>query len=305
MFISRLIDKILAFDPYGIGYWHGMRGVFAFLALCAVNYFYSVDNPFFYFFYLPMACLSIEMLGESFKEKIQLYIITVTWAAVTVVIFGLCSTHKMLLLFVVFSFSMFVYVFFARNYKHPLVLAPTVLSLGAFSLNYHFANVDLCRALYHFGIMLFAGTIICAVLVLFPKHFIFKIWYRIFYATLCRSKLYLNQEYSTNCSMGLMQTMGLELQYASMLTKNYKCVLRVISAHHKLIYALVSFIEYPQYFNEDKLLIHDSLAVLSLQVKQCKPCYLTQLHNNTEIQNLVHALAKEWNKLCAIYFFTK
>ena len=74
MFISPLIEKINAYDPFRIHYCNGLRALVALLSLFVINYFYSINNPYFYFFYIPITCLSLETLGETNIEKAKIYL---------------------------------------------------------------------------------------------------------------------------------------------------------------------------------------------------------------------------------------
>lgn len=304
MSISQLVKQLNRYDPYHICFWNGIRAVSALIGLLTVNFIYGIHNPYFYFFYIPITCISIEILGENPYERAKLYIISVFWSALAVFVFGLSATHRGLELLTIFGFSSLTYFFFIHHYKHALVSAATILSLGGYSLNYHFANVDIYQALNHFGLTLFAGMIVVSILFFFPRQVYWKIWHRILTKNLIQGLNFLSSPAPRQACMFLFQSFSTQLQYARMLRKPTKTLLKATILNHELLESIVVMQNYSTYSTSQITSLRQNLQTLIDVLIAKRPCPLTAIDTLTPLDRQIWQLAKEWNKLCAIYFST-
>ncbi|WP_240610456.1 hypothetical protein [Legionella qingyii] len=60
MFISKLIRIIEDYDPYGNHRVNGVKVTYVLLILFAVNFIFSIPNPYFYYFYIPITAMAAE-----------------------------------------------------------------------------------------------------------------------------------------------------------------------------------------------------------------------------------------------------
>lgn len=297
MFIYRLIEKLQTYDPYHIHYWNGVRAVIALIGLFTVNYFYAVENPYFYYFYVPMTCLSLEVLGGTVMEKNRLFMYGVFWSALAILLFGLCAHHPVLELIVIFVFSVFIYQHFIAYYQYPLISAATVLSLAAYSMNYH--NIDFYMVWYHFGITIFAGTIVFAVLNLLPSKIYFLIWYRIFSQNLTLVLRLFQAQGDRQLAMKILASFPLQLRYARMPQQKRVNLLKLSARFHELVENLVAMVLFSEYFFENHQALQKNLSYLSHHVNQRTPCLLELFERSNATEELIYKIAKDWNTLCA------
>lgn len=300
MFISPLIDKINAYDPYRIHYCNGLRAVIALFSLFCIQYFYGVNNPYFYFFYIPITCLSLELLGETSLEKTKIYLQSVIWSALGVALFCLTAHHPFLELVVVFSFSLLVYYVFIKHYPYPLVSAATILSLSAYGLNYE--NLNIYNVCNHFGVTLFAGFIIAGVLNLMPQKIYFQIWYRLFNHSLLLVSELIESKTPKDKAMQVFSLFPLQLRYARMHRKKHIRLLKTTSALHTFIEHYVAIKIYPDYFYENQRTIQKNLNYLSYHVQHHSPCLLELFTQSNTTEIMLYKVAKDWNELCITYF---
>ena len=300
MFISTLIDKKNHYDPYRVHYYQGIRAVIALFSLFCIQYVYGVINPYFYFFYLPITCLSLEILGETSMERTKIYLQSVTWSAFGVLLFGLAAHHPLLELLVVFSFSLWVYHVFIKHYPYPLISAATILSLSAYGLKYQ--NVDIYQACAHFGISLFAGMVIATVLKLLPQKMYLEIWYRIFHHSLLLAGELITASSPKDKAIQLLSLFPLQLRYARMYEKKQIGLLKTTAALHTFIEHVVAIKMYPAYFSENQTAMQKNLSYLQYHVQQRTPCLLELFTKANATEIMLYKIAREWNKLCTTCF---
>jgi len=297
MFISPLIEKINAYDPFRIHYCNGLRALVALLSLFVINYFYSINNPYFYFFYIPITCLSLETLGETNIEKAKIYFLSVLWSAIGVAIFSLTANHPVLELGVVFTFSLGVYYVFIKCYPHPLISAATILSLSAYGLNYQ--NLNLYKVGNNFGITMLAAVIIVVVLNLFPKKMYLQIWCRIF----CRSLSLANNlslaQRPQDEALQIFKLFPLLLRYAR-ISKQTNLIKTTLSLQTFLHHCIARQI-YPHYFTEHKDMLQQNLNYLFIQVQQNSPCQLVKFSKSNPTAVILYNIARDWNRICENY----
>ena len=110
MFISQLKDKLHAYDLYGEHRTNGLKILFVLQFLFLFNFIYTVSNPYFYFFYVPLTAFTAEILGRSLEEKYLFLFATITGCAVSIFFFGLFSIYKLFFIFFV-TFKQMVEIF--------------------------------------------------------------------------------------------------------------------------------------------------------------------------------------------------
>jgi hypothetical protein len=296
MFISQLIHKLNEYDPYRIHFWNGIRAIIALLSLFCIRFIYGIENPYFYFFYIPITCLSLELLGETIYEKTKIYLQAIFWSSLGVVLFNLSANHPILELIITFSFSMFVYHFFINNYPYPLISSATILSLAAYSLNYE--NLDFYNLLHNFSITLFAGIIIAFILNIFPKNIYLKIWYRIFLHSIQLTIELLETPSSSEKKIYLLSLFPLQLRYARMYKKKHITLLKTSALLQALINNLIAISTYPELFLENKENLKKNIIILFKNINQYTACTFDVSKKSNTSLILLHKIIKQWNQIC-------
>ncbi|KTD13121.1 phage minor tail protein [Legionella hackeliae] len=177
MFMSKLYNVIEHYDQYGVHRLNGLKVVYILLILFLVNFLFSIPNPYFYYFYLPITALGAEMVGETLEEKYFLLFSCLIIAIVTVFLFDIFAVSPFFWIFA-FFYSAFLYLVAIDNRRHTLVIVPIALSLGAYSLLYREINISFYTVLSNCLTTILSMIIIFAALVLFPRSYYFRLWLR-------------------------------------------------------------------------------------------------------------------------------
>lgn len=180
MFISQLKPKLLAYDQYGEHRTNGLKILFALQFLFLFNFIYTVTNPYFYFFYVPLSAFAGELVGTSLEEKYLFLFCTLIGCTISIFFFGVFSVYKLFFVFFVFFYSLLLYYVVIHYLKKMLVLVPLILGLAVYSLIYENADSNFYIALNNVLETLAALILICLALYLFPKTYYFAIWRRAF-----------------------------------------------------------------------------------------------------------------------------
>ena len=109
MFISQLKNKLAIYDRYGEHRINGLKAVFILELLFLFNCVYTVPNPFFYFFFVPMSAFAAEIAGTCLAEKYLFLFFTIMGSTLAIFLFGLLSVYKLFFIFFVFAYSLLIY----------------------------------------------------------------------------------------------------------------------------------------------------------------------------------------------------
>ena len=193
-----------------------------------------------------------------------------------------------------------VYYIFIKHYPYPLISTATILSLGAYGLNYQ--NLDFYMACNHFGVTLFAGIIIAGVLNLLPQKMYFHIWWRIFNHSLLLVCELIDATSPKDTAMQVLRLFPLQLRYARMYRKKQVSLLKTTVSLHTFIKHCVTIKVYPHYFSEDQITIQKNLCYLSYHVKHRSQCLLELFTQSNSTEIMLYKIARDWNELCKTYF---
>lgn len=180
MFISRLIQTIECYDPYGLHRLNGMKVVYVLFILFLFNFFLNIPNVYFYYFYVPITAMSVEVVYERIKDKYYAFIATVLGTCLMVLLFDLFSPFPLFFLFAVFVCAALLYLMALRWLGFFMPLVPIILSLAAYSLLYPDLNINLRMAIDNLLTTLFALCIVLLSLWSFPLSYYYRLWLRAF-----------------------------------------------------------------------------------------------------------------------------
>ncbi|MDQ5922057.1 MAG: hypothetical protein QG673_2116 [Pseudomonadota bacterium] len=178
MFISILSELLENYDKYGIHRLNGLKVVYVLLILFTVNLVYTIPNPYFYYFYIPITAMGAEVAGETVKAKYWLLFCALIGSITAVFLFHITYSYRLFFLFCAFFLALFLYLGALRIKNQMLVIIPIILSLAIYSLLYGSINTNF-YAIINNGITTFiAMIIILAALILFPQSLYFRVWLR-------------------------------------------------------------------------------------------------------------------------------
>ncbi len=179
MFISKLSNLIESYDQYGSHRVNGLKATYLLSVLIAFNSFFSIPNPYFYYFYIPITALIAEVAGETIKEKyLQLFYCIIS-SVITVFLFNIFAPYWYFPIFA-FFYSLFLYLAWINSKHHALVIAPVSLSLGAYSLLYTEINLSFYDILNNCLTIIIAMIVMFSGLVFFPLSYYYRLWLRSF-----------------------------------------------------------------------------------------------------------------------------
>ncbi|KTD05014.1 hypothetical protein OQJ19_11260 [Fluoribacter gormanii] len=177
MFISKLIRIIEDYDPYGNHRVNGVKVTYVLLILFAVNFIFSIPNPYFYYFYIPITAMAAEVVGDTIKRKNVLLFYCIWWAVISAFLFDILSISPFFPIFA-FFYSFFLYMVAIKSRMHTIVIAPVALSLGAYSLLYKDVNTSFYAILNNCLNTFIAMAIVFAALAFFPRSYYYRLWLR-------------------------------------------------------------------------------------------------------------------------------
>lgn len=177
MFISKLTHIIEAYDPYGNHRVNGLKAIYVLLMLFAVNFIFSIPNPYFYYFYIPITALAAEVVGETLKRKNLLLFYCILWSAISAFLFDFFSVTPLFPI-LAFAYSFLLYLIAIHSRMHTVVIAPVALSLGAYSLLYREINTSFYIILNNCLNTFIAMAVVFAALAFFPRSYYYRLWLR-------------------------------------------------------------------------------------------------------------------------------
>ena len=306
MFISQLKNKVLAYDKYGEHLTNGLKILFVLQLLFLFNFVYTVEHPYFYFFYVPLTAFTAEIIGTTLEEKYLFFFFAVVGCSISIFLFGLLSEYKFFFIFFAFVYSVSLYYLVIHKLKKMLALVPLILSLAVYSLIYENADSNLYIALNHMLQTLVAMVLIFIGLYLFPKRYYLAIWHRAFKEVLLKLE-YLTAEISTDEIKIIPIFSGIIVmqRYCTMLsrTMKYYSVLKITLLTFELITTLSYFLSFKKTIKMQYIKVLNQY--LKRMLRACKkkktivlsPQEITLLHQTHSLK-IVYQLIMSWNYLC-------
>ena len=178
MFISKLIHTVELYDKYGIHRLNGVKVVYIFLVLSFFNGLFSVPNPYFYYFYLPITALTAEVTMTTLKDKYTSFIYTILGSSIMIVIFAIARPYPFFFFISIYACTIICYLIALRKLHMMLPFVPVILSLAAYSLLYPSLNQNLHMTVYNIITLLVSTAIILSCLRLFPLSYYYRLWMR-------------------------------------------------------------------------------------------------------------------------------
>lgn len=306
MFISRLKNSILRYDPYGEHRINGLKAVLITELLFVFNYFYSIPNPYFHYFYIPLTAFAAEIVGETLKEKFILYFFTVAGSILAVMGFDLSASYQIFFIAFAFGYSLLLYWVGINKLKNMFVPAPLILSLASYSLIYGNTNSGFYAALNHALISIVALTIAMSGLILFPRRYYFWIWRNAFTQALIKVSNYVGQiQNGTHTVVPIIPDTIVMEKYAKMLMPKMKIysVLKITILTMDLVMSLSYLVAFQNQLRAPYIeFLHRQLKALIKSCLQKQPLNISSqdqkiFHETHELRSLM-SLISSWNYLC-------
>lgn len=301
--VKQLHNQLRKYDPYGEHLVNGLKAVFILELLFLFNYVYTVTNPFFYFFFVPMSAFAAEIAGKTLQQKYIFLFFTIMGSTLAIFLFGVFSTYKTFFIFFIFAYSLLIYFTAIYKLHNMSVPAPLILSIAIYSLIYNNSNSNFYIALNHALQSITAMLIMFAGLILFSKKYYLTIWYRAFSSVL--SEIQSAVDKITNQQMTTMPIISGTLimeQYANMLSRrmSHFSVLKITLITFELITQLAAWTICP----ENIKITHQQLFASHLQrftaaVKLKHPLTIQKADfPDFYALQALYKLILSWNYLC-------
>lgn len=308
MFISQLKNKLLAYDQYGEHRINGTKALFVLELMMVFNFFSSMQNPYFYYFYAPLTCFTAEITGTTLEEKYLFLFCTLVGSALSIFLFDVLSVYNVFFVFFVFFYSIGLYALVLQILPNMLVVVPLILSVASYSLIYgSFHEGNFYVALNH-ALQTLAATLVAFIaLYLFPQKCYFVIWRRAFCDVIANLESFslkiINQEAKTVVISSGTIMMS---RYAKMLPRRmkYLTVLRLTMLAFELVMGMSYLFSFQKQMKKSYVVVlHAYLAKFSEACKRHKPLTLKpqelSAFNETHELKTLYKLIVSWNYLCA------
>ncbi|HAU1151997.1 TPA: FUSC family protein [Legionella pneumophila] len=308
MFISQLKDKLASYDKYKEHRINGLKAVFVLQLMILFYFFSSIDNPYFYYFYAPITCFTVEAAGTTLKEKYLLLLYTLLGSILSIFLFGIISVYNVLFIFFVFFYTLALYFLVLHHFKKMLVIVPLMLSLASYSLIYGVeADSNFYIAINNALYTLAAMAVIFAGLFLFPKKYYFDIWERAFFEVITGL-----ESLSAKICKGEVKTIAIFSgiivmeRYSKMLPRNIKCysILKITMLSFDLILTMSYLLSFQKQLRREYVIVlHHYLERLCKACKARQPVILSDQElpafKETHELEVLYQLILSWNYLCA------
>jgi hypothetical protein len=296
MFISNLIHTIETYDPYGLYRLNSIRMLYILIILFAFNIVFALKTPYFYFFYLPLTVMSVELAATTVQERTKILIYTTFYSVLWIFIINILRPYQFIYILAVFTSSMSLYLMAFKHQQLNLGAVSAILSLVAYSLNYPKINSDLNQLINDMITTTLAVLVILGAIVLFPLSYYYRLWLRALILLIQESleSLISNQTQNPEEKKSI-NTHAIQLtQFTKLLPHKLPLytIIKINLLTHKL-HSMCSVKHKSTY--EDKNLISD-LSQLLNSIQQEQPCSLPKSNHIVCI-----SLIKSWNRLCLIY----
>ena len=147
--ITKLRNIIEEYDKYGEHRINGVKVVYVILILFLVNMLYTIPNPYFNFFYIPITAMGAEIANNTIKSKYIAFVYTVIGSIISVFLFDLTISYPIFFLFFAIFYSILLYMVALHWVKSLFAPVPLILSLAVYSLAYGQISTDLYIAINH------------------------------------------------------------------------------------------------------------------------------------------------------------
>lgn len=306
MFISQLKNSLNNYDPFGEHRVNGLKAVLVLELLFLFNFFYSIPNPYFYYFYVPLTAFAAEIAGTNLKDKFVFYFFSVMGAILAVFIFNLASSNKTFFVIVVLLYSLLLYWVAIYKLRSLFVPVPLILSLAAYSLLYSASDNSFYIALNHSLQSFVAMLVVMAGLVLFPRSYYLWIWRKSLHQLLSKVS-----EYTAQISRGesveipIIQGTIMLQRYALMLSPRMRIfsILKITLLAMDLVMSLAYLEAFQKQLQAPYIVFLQryvallSRACLTWQALPI-PLHDVQIFQETHELRTVYHLIKSWNYLC-------
>ena len=141
---------------------------------------YTIPNPYFNFFYIPITAMGAEIASNTIKSKYIAFIYTVIGSIISVFLFDLTISYPIFFLFFALFYSILLYIVALHWVKNLFAPVPLILSLAVYSLAYGQISTDFYIAINNALFTLIAMIVIIAALILFPQSYYYRCWLRSF-----------------------------------------------------------------------------------------------------------------------------
>jgi len=306
MYISQLKNKIDAYDKFGEHRTNGLKALFVLEILFIFNFIYTVPNPYFYYFYVPLTAFAAEIAGGTLKEKYLFLTFTLIGSTIAIFFFGVFSVYKLFFLFFVFGGALTIYYTAINKIRSMFVAAPLILSLAAYSLIYKNADSNLYVALNNALLTIVATLLILAGLYIFPKTYYLAIWRRAFCDVLLNLEK-ITAQIATGEAKTIPIFSGIIVmeRYSGMLSSKMKCysILKITLLTFELIMAMSYLISFQSHHRIHYVItLNKYCSALYLACKNRQPLAISAQElavlNETYELRILQRLILSWNYLC-------
>lgn len=306
MFISQLKAKIDAYDKFYEFRINGLKALFVLELMFLFNFIYTVSNPYFYFFYVPLTAFAAELAGNTLKEKYFLLFFTLMGTTLAIFLFGVLSEYKALLVFFVFFFSLAIYYIAIYKIKGMFVAAPLILSLASYSLIYGNSNSNFYIALNHALQTIVATIIILVGLYMFPKTYYLTIWRRAFHDVLVNLEAITARICKEDVkTIPIFSGIIMMERHSRMLSKQMRCysILKITLLSFELIMSMSYLITFQKQIKIQYIVVlHKYLLALSEVCLKQLPVNIAAhelaVMNETHELRTLYQIILSWNYLC-------
>lgn len=306
MFISQLKNSLNNYDPFGEHRINGLKAVLVLELLFLFNYIYSIPNPYFYYFYVPLTAFAAEIAGTTLKDKFVFYFFSVMGAILAVFIFNVSSSNKTFFVIVVLFYSLLLYWVAIYKLRSLFVPVPLILSLAAYSLLYSANDNNFYIALNHSLQSFVAMLVVMAGLVLFPRGYYLWVWRKALFQLLSKVS-----EYTAHISRGepveipIIQGTIMMQRYALMLSPRMRVfsILKITLLAMDLVMSLAYLEAFQKQLQAPYIIfLQRYVTLLSNACRSWSelpiPEHDVQIFQETHELRTIYNLIKSWNYLC-------
>lgn len=308
MFISRLKDKFLEYDKYGEHRTNGIKVLFVLEIMMVFYFFSSITNPYFYYFFVPLICFGAEIAGTTLKDKYVFLFVALIGSTITIFFFDVFSVYKTFFVCFIFFYSMTFYYIIMEKFPGMVLVVPTTLGLGCYSLIYRsYPNSNFYIALNHSLLTLAATAVVFLALFLFPQKYYFFIWRRAFFEVIDGLEAFSYKIIHEKIdAIPISNGMIIMSRYSKMLPRRMPThtVLRLTLLTFDLVMTMSYLLSFQKQLKMGYVVaLHQHLATLNEACKKNQPVLLLpnelQKFDETHELRVLYKLILSWNYLCA------
>lgn len=293
MFTSKLTRIIDEHDPLGIFRVHGIKVVYVSLILFAINGFFSIPHPYFYFFYVPLTAMTAEVQGTTLPQKYVFFSGVTMGSLLVISLFNLFFPFPAFFLLCSFGITWLLYVYLLQD-QNKLFWVPIILSLASYSLNYRAINGNPFEILNNAITIVVSMLVILGALLLFPLSFYYRVWLRAFHRVVALSlKNFLILQSGSAAVTDIPAYIAQMRLYAGMLPRcfpTYSILNMTFHIHKLYLTSCVYWAPKPLFTAAEIAEIVALLQQLVVAIEQEKPCMIEKNQRNT-----IHKIIHSWN----------